>query len=539
MSRWRQRPDDRYFLAMTFAVYLALLGWLLSPPPPRPKLVVVITVDQLRPDYFTRWKSQLTGGLGQLATEGAFFTDAYQDHAVTETAPGHSTILSGMWPAHTGIIRNSEGVQDSLAPLLGTTGPGASPRRFRGTELFDWLKAADPTARALSVSRKDRGAILPIGHAKEQVYWYQSGLFTTSRYYADTLPTWVQAFNARRLPFKAANSVWSLLLPDSAYKEPDNEGWENGGVGVVFPHALPADSVRAAAAVAGVPAMDSLTLLFALDGFEALRLGRKGTDVLAVSLSTTDAVGHAFGPDSREIHDQVLRLDHYLGWFLKRLTDRVGLDNIVVVLTADHGVTSYPERTRAKTGGVAYRVLLDTLVAAVNRDLDRLAGTVGAPREWLEFDTGMLFLRDNGRFTAIGVKTDSVLDAVAARIVRVQGVARVIRPADLARADTASDPVARRWLHQLPPDAGVVLTVTLQPGSVWDIPNLPIAMHGQPSEDDAHVPIIFWGRGVKRGSYAGRMNTVDIAPTLCVLLGVSPLSLVDGRPRTEALEPRN
>src|SRR5207247_1253658 len=322
--------------------------------------------DQMRPDYFTRWKSQLSGGLAQLANEGAFFTDGYQDHAVTETAPGHSTILSGMWPAHTGIIRNSEGVQDSLAPLLGTTGPGASPRRFRGTTLFDWLKAAEPAARALSVSRKDRGAILPIGLAKEQVYWYQSGLFTTSRYYADSL-----------------------------------------------------------------------------------RLGRKGTDILAVSLSTTDAVGHAFGPDSREIHDQVLRLDHYLARFLKRLTDRVGRDNLVVVLTADHGVTSFPERTRAKTGGAAYRVELDTLIVAVNRDLDRVAGAGVVPRGWLEFDTGMLFLHDNGRLAALGIKTDSVLDALTARVVRVQGVARVIKPADLARADTASDPVARRWIHHL------------------------------------------------------------------------------------------
>src|SRR5881397_3436664 len=512
-----------------------------DPPPPRPKLVVVITVDQLRPEYFTRWKGQLTGGLAQLANEGAFFTDAYQDHAITETAPGHSTILSGMWPAHTGIIRNLEGVQDSLASLLGTTGPGASPRRFRGTTLFDWLKASDPTARALSVSRKDRGAILPIGQSKQQVFWFQSGLFTTSRYYADTLPTWVQGFNARRLPFKAANTTWTLLLPDSAYKEPDNEVWENGGAGTVFPHRLPPDSVLAAAAVAGVPAMDSLTLLFALEGFDALRLGRKGgsTDLLAVSLSTTDAIGHAFGPDSREIHDHVLRLDLYLAWFLKRLTDRVGRDNVVVVLTADHGVTSFPERTRAKTGGAAYRVSLDTLMTAVNRDLDRLAGAGGAPREWLQFETGMLFLRDNGRFAAIGVKTDSVLDALTARIQRIQGVGRVIKPADLSRADTASDPVARRWLHQLAPDAGVVLTVTLQPGSVWDIPNLPIAMHGQPSEDDTHVPIIFWGRGINRGTYAGRMNTVDIAPTLGVLLGVTPLSLIDGRARPDALAPRD
>jgi arylsulfatase A-like enzyme len=300
--------------------------------------------------------------------------------------------------------------------------------------------------------------------------------------------------------------------------------------------------------VASTHIVDSLTLLFALEGVEALRLGRRGTDILAVSLSATDAVGHNYGPDSREIHDQVLRLDRHLGWFLKRLFDRIGRDNVLLVFTADHGVTPLPERVRAKTGAQVYRVLLDTLVTAVNRDLDRLAAASGpgptataaaAPREWLGYDSGMLFLQDNGRFAALGIKTDSILDVVAARMRAVPGVARVDRPADLARADTASDPVARRWVHQLAPDAGIVLTVSPLPGSVWDIPNVPIAMHGHPSEDDAHVPIIFWGRGVKRGSYGGRMNTVDIAPTLGLLLGVTPLSLIDGRARADALLPRN
>lgn len=507
-------------------------------PPPRPKLVVVITVDQLRPDYFDRWKGQLTGGLFQLISEGAVFADGYQDHAVTETAPGHSTILSGLWPAHTGIIRNSQGVQDSAAALVGVVGPGASPRRFRGTTLVDWLKAADPTSRALSVSRKDRGAILPMGRAKEQVFWYQSGLFTTSRYYADSLPAWVRAFNARRLPFKAANTAWSLLLPDSAYKEDDNEAWENGGRDVLFPHRLPPDSVQASGAIVNTPMMDSLTLLFALDGLEALRLGKKGTDILAVSLSSTDAVGHAYGPDSREIHDQILRLDRYLAWFLKRVIDKIGRDNVVVVLTADHGVTSYPERVRAKTGAQVYRVSVDSIVTAVNRDLDRLTGA-GASRQWFSFESGMLFLQDNGRFAATGVKTDSILDVIATRMRAVPGVGRVDRVTDLPRADTASDPVARRWIHHLPPDAGVELVASPQPGSVWAIENLPIAMHGQPSDDDAHVPIVFWGRGVKRGVYRGRANTVDIAPTLGRLLGVTPLSLIDGRVLTDALAPRN
>src|SRR5213594_1859282 len=521
---------------MNFAVALAFLTSLLAPPsaPPRPRLVVVITVDQMRPDYFTRWKSQLSGGLAQLANEGAFFTDGYQDHAVTETAPGHSTILSGLWPAHTGIISNSEGVQDSLAPLLGTTGPGASPRRFRGTTLFDWLKASDPTARALSVSRKDRGAILPIGQSKQQVFWFQSGLFTTSRYYADTLPSWVQGFNARRLPFKAANTTWTLLLSDSAYKEPDNEVWENGGAGTVFPHRLPPDSVLAAAAVAGVPAMDSLTLLFALEGFDALRLGRKGgsTDLLAVSLSTTDAIGHAFGPDSREIHDQVLRLDRYLAWFLEQLFVRYGPENVLVVLTADHGVTPFPERSRRDGRRDATRAFADTLVEAVNASLDARVGG----EDWLIFDTGMLFAPDRAALAAKGIDVDSVVADVKNRLRALPGVARVDRAAELEGRDT-SDPVVRRWRHQVPPDEGVELVVTLRPYSVWGTENLPIAMHGQPTDFDARVPLILWGRGVRRGVYESRVATVDIAPTLAWLLELTAAEPLDGHALTEALEP--
>jgi len=504
--------------------------------PPRPKLVVVITVDQLRADYLVRWRQQLTGGFFTLLADGAVFTNAFQDHAVTETAPGHSTLLSGRWPAHTGIISNTEGVLDSTTPLLGVLGPGASPRRFRGTALFDWLKAADTTSRALSVSRKDRGAILPIGRAKAQVYWYQSGLFTTSRYYQDTLPIWVQAFNALRVPQEAAGTRWTLLRPDSVYSEPDSEPWENGGRGVAFPHALPADSAGAAAAFAGVPQMDSLTLAFALAGLEALRLGRRGpTDLLAVSLSTTDAIGHAFGPDSREIHDQILRLDGYLQWFLQRLFDRVGRQNVVVVLTADHGVTPFPEASRQQGHADARWVSLDTLVRAANAQLTRLGGTDTTQR-WLDFDIGLLFFRDNGRLAASGVNLDSALAALAARVRAVPGVARVDRPADLARADTAEDPIARRWLHHVAGDSRIALVVTLRPFDAWSGP-LPIAQHGQPSDLDTHVPLILWGRGIQHGTYDKRANTVDIAPTLAQLLGLSPFSLLDGRVLKEALEP--
>src|SRR5256884_1638507 len=222
-------------------------------PVPKPRLVVVITVDQLRPDYLERYRPQLLGGFAMLLKTGASFTEAYQDHAVTETAPGHSTILSGRWPVHTGIDRNPAGVQDTAARLLGVRGPGASPARFRGTAFFDWLKAAEPGARALSVSGKDRGAILPIGRAKQQVYWYAGGYFTTSRYYADSLPEWVRVFNGRRIPFKAPGASWNLLLPARSYTEPDSEPYENGGQDFTFPHRLSPYSARAALGFLAVP----------------------------------------------------------------------------------------------------------------------------------------------------------------------------------------------------------------------------------------------------------------------------------------------
>src|ERR671925_827453 len=208
------------------------------PDPARaPTLVVFVTVDQLRPDYFDRWRAQLTGGLGRLSRGGAFYSNAFQDHALTETAPGHAATMSGRFPRRTGIVRNSAGVQDPQQPLIGANGPGASPLRFRGTTLTDWLRSKDARTRALSVSGKDRGAILPIGRDVQNVLWFSApGLFTTSTYYADTLPDWVRRFNERRLADSMMFRPWTPLLPESEYPEPDNVRDEAGGRDFVFPH---------------------------------------------------------------------------------------------------------------------------------------------------------------------------------------------------------------------------------------------------------------------------------------------------------------
>ena len=176
---------------------------------------MLIAVDQLRGDYLDRFGTQLNGGLARFRTQAAFFPHAWQDHSNTETAPGHATMLSGREPVHTEIISNNRGVPDPSTPLIGASGTGASPRRFNGTTLYDWLLVRDPNARVLSVSRKDRGAILPIGRGKGDVYWFADGMFTTSRYYADSLPAWVTQFDAT-IPFdRLAGSQWKLLLPES------------------------------------------------------------------------------------------------------------------------------------------------------------------------------------------------------------------------------------------------------------------------------------------------------------------------------------
>ncbi|MGH7594131.1 MAG: alkaline phosphatase family protein [Gemmatimonadales bacterium] len=314
------------------------------PVPRPPRLVVAIAIDQFRPDYLDRWRSQFRGGLGLLLREGIFFPDGQQDHAITETAPGYSTMMSGRSPVRTGIVTNELGVTDSTAPVLGSSSVGASPRRFSGTTLLDWMHARDPNTRSLSVSRKDRGAILPMGRSKAPVFWYSQGHFTTSRYYADTLPTWVAAWNRRDPIDHLRGTAWVLSQDSSSYAEPDDRPFEAGGVDRVFPHAIPVDSARAANQIVDFSVMDSLTLDFALDGIGSLHLGERGRpDFVSISLSTTDAVGHKWGPGSREMHDHVLNVDRWLGQFLDSLGKLVPLDRVVVTLTADHGVTEFPE----------------------------------------------------------------------------------------------------------------------------------------------------------------------------------------------------
>lgn len=494
-----------------------------------PQLIVFITVDQMRPDYFERYASQLNGGLARLYRGGAFYTDAHQDHAITETAPGHSVTMSGRFPAHTGIVKNSYGVNDPRTPLIGGGGTGASPFRFRGSVLMDWLRLKNPRSRGLSVSRKDRGAILPMGRAHESVFWYANdGRFTTSRYYADTLPTWVQQFNARKIPQQYAGQAWTLLLPESAYPEPDSVRWEASGQDFVFPHPFPESPEQTARNFINYPVMDSLTAQFALAGLTAMNLGRgPQTDVLAVSFSSTDAVGHRYGPDSREIHDQVLRLDRYLGQFIDSLYKLRDSSRIVFALTADHGVTPYPEVRAEREHTTAVRVDIRPVTARVRAALR----AAGADTTAITLDGGLITL-DRPALARARVNADSALRAIRSELQKVTGIGRVEYVKDLAKADTTRDAVARRWLHMLPPDDPAELVYSLAPFAYYVNSG---ATHGTPNDTDSRVPVIFYGPWFVTGRFT-RALVADIAPTLAAVADVVPTEKLDGRVRTEAIK---
>lgn len=500
------------------------------PAPAKPTLVVFITVDQLREDYLDRWKSQFTGGLKRLLDGGAFFTNGHQDHAITETAPGHASLMSGRFPRSTGITRNLAGVNDSRSLLIGSAGLGASPFRFRGTTLTDWLTAADPKTRALSVSYKDRGAILPIGRSKQQVYWYGGrGDFTTSTWYRDTLPDWINAFNARRLPASYAGKVWDLLLRSSDYAEPDSVPIEASGRGFMFPHRVNANPDTAAMLLPNSPFMDDVTAALALDGVTQLGLGRgPGTDVLAVSLSATDLIGHRYGPDSREIHDQILRLDRIIGGFIDSLYRLRDSTRIIFALTGDHGVQPFPELNNGRITPAPLRVDVGPSLVAAQLVIQAAGGNLGA----VDFESGAFMVaRDSIKVKPAVLK--AAVDSFVAVARRIPGVLRADRFADLAKANMAKDYIARRWVQMFPPDVPVEAVITLTEGSYWS--TYPVAQHGTPHMQDTHVPILFYGAPFKPGRYPQFARTVDMGPTLAQVLGVVPTEPLDGRALTAAI----
>jgi len=515
--------------------------------PARPKLVVVISVDQCSAELIQTYGPELKGGLARLLKEGVDFTEAYQDHGFTETGPGHSVLLSGRFPAHTGIVENqwldrASGrliycVEDGEArPLDAATAHAASNARFLGDTLGDWLQAQVPGSRAFSISGKDRAAILMAGRHPSGVFWFAGPAgFSSSTAYLTKLPDWMVHFD-QGLTNRFATRSW-LWTKEPGTPEGRVAQWTYGQT-VVRNGALPRLVQGAGMPLdkgfdtrfRRSPFLDEVTE----EGAEALvegeRLGRgPATDLLTVSFSATDYIGHNYGNLGTEMRDQIHRLDRTLGRFLDFLKRRD--PGAWVVLSADHGGMDVVEALRDE-GFPARRVdepaFLGDLNAALKAHFKVTADLVTAPPE-----PTMLYLED-GALKAAGLDRDAVLRQAQAWLRQRPEVAAAFTAADLEAVDPAAkgsprdsrlDVLLRRSF--LPGRSGDLL-VAFKPFTLFGEPPKEYAAgHGSPYAYDRRVPLIFWGPW-KGGARAEPVRTIDLAPTLARELGLKP-GPVDGK----------
>ncbi len=382
-------------LAIAFASFLTLRG---QQPPPKPKLVLMLSIDQMRFDYVTRFAPLYKGGLRTLAERGAVFSHANYRHAAAETGPGHSVLLTGRHPSHSGIVANEwwdpylkkavNVVDDPIQLPLGGEGRSASPANALGFTVGDVLKMKDPQSRTVGVSLKDRSAILMAGRRADAAYWYESagGNFITSTYYMSQAPPWLVKLNSQHPTDQYAGKKWTRLLADEGvyekYAGPDAIEGEWDRKDIRFPHSIRGkppellyyDDFRR------TPFADEVTLSVALEAMKAHQLGQDDhTDIFAVGFSATDVIGHTYGADSQEVMDQLLRLDRVLEKLFKEIDEKVGLKNTLVVLSADHGSLPLVEnlqRAGIEARRVSPKVLEDAVQQAFAQRFPGVSGLI-------------------------------------------------------------------------------------------------------------------------------------------------------------------
>ena len=488
----------------------------------KPKLVVVITVDQFRYDYLERFRGEYRAGIARLLKQGAVFTNAHLEHAPTVTAIGHSVILTGAPPAASGIVGNEwydrelkrqvTSVSDDETALLGAPGTSAaSPRRLLAGTVGDELKK-NGESRVIGISLKDRSAILPAGRTADAAYWYdtKTGNVVSSSYYFKDLPGWVKQFNARREVDAFAGAEWKPLHDGAALLRLPPVGPEFFG-------RLPAS-----------PFGNDLLLKFTEAAIRGEKLGRgPRADLLAVSFSSNDYVGHRHGPDSAEVRDITLRTDLLFGAFFRFLDAEIGLKNILLVFTSDHGVGPIPEQ-RAAAGKPGGRIRDAAISEAIQKHLRQRYGD----GQWVVGKSGPAPYLDHELAARRGVKLADLRREAAAAVRAIPHITRVYTSEDLAAGHLKGDEIDRRVRHGYHPERSPDLFPVAE--RYWAFGG-EHAGHGSPYDYDAHVPVIFLGPAIKPGHHDRRIAVNDVAPTLAALLGVATPGGSTGRALLEVL----
>jgi len=529
-----------------------------------PKLILQITVDQLRGDLPGRYADRLThGGFRYLMEKGTWYTDAHYQHANTETAVGHATLATGADPSRHGIVANDwidqetgtfvYNTEDERHHIIGREPKeheGVSPRNLLATTISDELVIHNGgRSRAFSVSVKDRGAILPGGHVGK-AFWFSksSGDFVTSTYYYDDYPAWVKQWNAAKPADLFKGKSWELLNDRSTYVhgEMDDRPYEADlkPLGRVFPHSLGEDPKYFYLLLTLTPIGDILTLDFAKALVENEKLGQNDTgapDYLQISFSSTDYIGHLFGPSSLETEDNILRLDRTLAELFQFVDEKVGLDNTLIVLSADHGAPEAPEYM-VELGLSAGRFAFDwfktkgPLTEAMLKEFGRddLISNHSHPYLYLNLDT----------VSSAGLNLAEVERFVAAELIKIPGIAYALTRSDLLAGRITESPIQnqiRRSFH--PKRSG---NVHMVPEHYWFLHSTEeaeqmgigsiAAIHGSPWAYDTFVPIFFAGQRIPAQRIRRRVSPTDIAATITSYLGIKPPSGSMGKPLLEIMD---
>jgi predicted AlkP superfamily pyrophosphatase or phosphodiesterase len=501
-----------------------------------PTLIVMIVADQLGGGLIDRYEPALTaGGFRRFMDEGRRYTQASHAHAMPETAPGHATLATGVFPARHGLVANSwhqrsgfdwplmYAVGDSTSPILGheddATLEGRSPANLVRDGVADWVRAADPNARAVSISKKDRAAVAMAGRSRPSAFWLldKEAAFITSTYYAERYPTWLTVFNQQVMPSFAASPRWLSEVPTGlqSLAESDAQSYEVGGRGMSsFPHVGaeeggPPGSEEFNIWAFETPRADDAVLELAKTAIVQLQLGQRGSvDFLAVSFSALDRVGHRYGPVSQEVLSTLIHLDLVLANFLDYLDEQVGEGRWVAGLAGDHGVTLPPEVARDQGQDEAERIADDEMLEDLGRALREAASNGGRP------------------------------DVIAERL------AELIEERDLVEAAYTHRQIT---LGGEPADSFAVLYRNSHyPGRAWGVlsrygvevrygeGDLVTAFetgtdHASPYWYDRHVEMMMLGPGVMPGVSDEPVYSVDFAPTLAGIGGIRFPEDLDGR----------
>ena len=515
-----------------------------------PKLVIGIVIDQMRWDYLHRFNNLFnTGGFKRLLAEGFSCDNTLIPYTPTYTAPGHTCIYTGSVPAIHGIVGNNwydkntnvnvYCTDDSTVTTVGNRSDAGkmSPNNMWATTITDELRlSTNFKSKVIGISLKDRGAILPAGHSANAAYWYddKGGKWITSSYYMQELPNWVTAFNAKDEVTKYMSKDWNTLLPIEQYNQStiDNEPYENavkGETSVTFPHKLSAIGDVKYSAFRTTPYANSFTFNFAENAIENEKLGENTvTDFLTVSISSTDYIGHSFGPNSIEIEDTYLRLDKDIADFLQYLDKKLGKGNYLTFLTADHGVAHIPAflaEHKIPAGTFSEEEFSKEInqEIEIKFDLKKVVQSVQNYQVYLNFNE----IEKQGKDKAAIVNTVIKLLKQKPYIINAFETEKIMQTA-------LAEPQRSLMVNGYNPKRSGDIQFTFKPG--YFDGGKKGTTHGLWNPYDAHIPLLFFGWNVKQGSTKRETYMTDIAATLAAMLQVQMPNGCVGKVITEVIK---